>query len=148
MDRQPRSRPGGELKDAISLILLSISLQQGNRWRCCMLQQCRAWPKVPRPHPADRSSHLPVQLISCTLEQGDDSPDGFICRERPHVISSPCSKPHTQMLCLDPRKNSLSNASLPPSLQNPFQPIAKCLVILSQHKHPPAFEILSPHIKP
>ena len=93
-------------------------------------------------------SHLPVQLISCTLEQGDDSPDGFICRERSHVISSPFSKPHVQMLCLVPRKNSLSDVYPPPSLPNPFQPVAKCLVILSQQKHPPAFEFLTPRIKP
>lgn len=42
------------------------------------------------------------------------------------------------MLCLVPRKNSLSNVYPPPSFQNLFQPIATCLVTfvtLSQQKY-------------
>lgn len=150
-DRQPQSHPVGELKDAISLILLSISLPQGNQWCCSVLQHYRAWPKFPRPHHSSRltclSSSSPalwrratILLMASSAERDPTLP--------PALSSSPrCSKgtalpvypllkyPPTVCIHLHPSTphfSLLPRASLSSASKNP----------------PPAFEFLSPQIKP
>lgn len=130
---QPPSHPGEELKVAISLILLSVFLRRGNQWCCCVyftaVQSLAQIPSAPSSCP--QISHLPVQLISCTPEQGNDSPDGFICkRETPGYLQPFLQASHIQMLCLVPRKKFLRQCYPPPPFQNSFQSIAKRLVTL------------------